>query len=296
MAIDFTLLQTTKTQMSVCEGDFVAWVLHSCLAIDDKALLNYCILVVPEDRHACLNELNALSADVPQKSCESTLEQWLARLSEADKCGDFTFCLDLPVFSRATSTKMNGLLKVIRRSLSLGQPWIYGISPNTRNWKTLPLDGIVQSDFNNSQTAGAQLFKFFAGLISPRAGACITNLDFEDVLGEPDNPSILIQATWNGDAEPPLKIAPEDLELLKSSSAIIGVSAGTPFDFAASRAATNYLWSLATHVELAHIMDHRGILHDPHAPVKADLRIHLLCRPLRRQKLHLPADDGVDGR
>lgn len=279
MAIDFTLLKTSRMQMAACDGDCIAWVLHSRRGFGDSTYRDYCILVVPEGKRASLRELDALSADVPHQHFEGTLEQWLQQRGDGDKEADFRFCLDLPVFSSASSARMNALVDMIQRSLPDAVPWMFGISPNIRNWKALPLDGIVESEFNNSQAAGAQLFKFFAGLISPHAVACLAK-NLEWVIDEPDNPAVLLQATWNGDAESTLTMAPNDLELLKSSADIVAVSAGTPLSFKASRALVHHLWSLAPHVEFAHAMDHCGILRDPHSPLGGDMKIHLLCRQL----------------
>lgn len=281
MAIDFDLLEVEKLQMTACNGDAMAWVLKSRRASGREVMVDFAILVVPNDKIGSLHQLDALSRDVPSMALDGTLEQWLQQYSDSGEEAKFTFCLDLPVFTLANHGKVRALVEAIRLSLPEWTWRLYGISPNLRNWKMLQLNGVVQSEFNHSQAAGAHLFKFFAGLISPRAGACLDSGEFEDVIRDPENPGILLQAIWNGDGETPtLTMEPGDLEILKCSSAIVAVSAGTPFQLMPSRVLVGYFLDLAAHVEFAHAMNHGGILWDPDVPVQGDVPIHLICRRL----------------
>jgi len=280
MAIDFQLVESAKMQTTACGGDYAVWILHSRLHEPEwePDTLGYCILVQPKDKLSSQVELDRLTAGVPTRECQFTLEQWLAQLSDDEKKGDFYFCLDLPSFSKKRFTQMNVLLEEIHRSVPKRTPRIYGISPDLRNWKTLLLNGFVQSA-SNSHHAGVHFFKFVVGFVSPRADSCIDTMEFEEFLFEPDNAAILIQGKWFEGAEPRLEVRPDELEFIQKSYAIVVVSAGTPLTIRSCRLLRPHLESVATSAEFVYAMNHRGVVCEPDgSAVVEDIDIHILCR------------------
>ncbi len=281
MAIDLQLVESAKMQTTACGGDFAVWILHSRIHVPEwePDTLGYCILVQPKDKLSSQVELNRLTAGVPTRKCQSTLEQWLAQLSEDEKKGDFYFCLDLPSFSKKRFRQISALLEEIHGSVPERTPRIYGISPDLQNWTTLPLNGFVQSASDYNHNAGVHFFKFVAGFVSPRADSCIDTLEFEEFLFEPDNAAMLIHGKWFEGAEPRLEVGPDELEFIQKSFAIVVVSAGTPLTIRSCRLLRPYLESVATSAEFVYAMNHRGIVCEPDgSAVTEGIDIHILCR------------------
>ena len=284
MAIDFQLVESAKMQTTACGGDAAVWILHSRIRMSEEVPLEpdtlwYCILVQPKDKLSSQIELDRLTAGVPTREYQSTLEQWLAQLSDDEKMGNFYFCLDLLPFSKKRFAKVQALLEGIHMSIPERTPRIYGISPDLRNWKSLPLTGFVQCASDNSHHAGVHFFKFVAGFVSPRADSCIETLEFEECIFEPDNAAMLINGKWFEGAEPRLEVGPDELEFIQKSFAIVVVSAGTPLTIRSCRLLRPYLDSVATSAEFVYAMNERGIICEPDgSAVTEGIDIHILCR------------------
>lgn len=281
MGIQFNMVDVVKMRTTACGGDAVAWILRSEFVQDAEYMprFNYCILVQPAAKQGSQRDLDRLTTDVMEQDCALPLEDWLDGLPAEAKDAYFYVCLDLPPFSKASSTGINTLLKVIGRNSPAYRPTIYGVSPNLRNWLGLPLHGFIQSELNASEQAGTQVTKFLAAYVSPVAMACIDPMELEDLVGDPDNPAILLQGVWDCDSDKGLQMSPSDLEIVKGSAAVVAVSAGSPFHLTASRRITGYLMLSCTYIEFAHTIDNSGILRDPAVPhTKGDVPVHLLCR------------------
>lgn len=289
MAIDFQLVESAKMQTTACGGDAAVWILHSRIRMSEEVPLEpdtlwYCILVQPKDKLSSQIELDRLTAGVPTREYQSTLEQWLAQLSDDEKMGNFYFCLDLPPFSKKRFAKVQALLEGIHMSIPERTPRIYGISPDLRNWKSLPLTGFVQCASDNSHHAGVHFFKFVVGFVSPRADSCIETLEFEEYIFEPDNAAMLIHGKWFEGAEPRLEVGPDELEFIQKSFAIVVVSAGTPLTIRSCRLLRPYLESVATSAEFVYAMNHRGIVCEPDGSAVAEgIDIHILCRLIQSE-------------
>ncbi len=278
------MVDVVKMRTTACGGDAVAWVLRSEF-VPVAAFMprfKYCILVQPVAKKGSQRDLDRLTTDVTELSCALPLEDWLDGLPVEAKDASFYVCLDLPPFSKASSTGINALLKVIERNSPTYRPTIYGVSPNLCNWLGLPLHGFIQSEFNASEPAGTEVMKFLAAHISPFAMACIDPMELEDVLRDAENPAILLQGVWDCDNGKGLQMSPSDLEIVKGSAAVVAVSAGTPFHLRAGTLLWRYLMDLAPYVEFVHVMDHCGILLNPEVPrTIGDVPVHLLCRKVR---------------
>jgi hypothetical protein len=284
VAIQFNMVGVVKMRTTACGGNAVAWILRSEFFQDAEYIprFNYCILVQPASKQDCLEDLDGLTPEVPELDCAFPLEEWLDSLPEEAKDASFYICLDLPPFSKSSSSAIDGLLTVIARNTPRSRPTIYGVSPNLRNWLSLPVQGFIQSEFNASELAGVQVTKFLAAHISPFAMACIDPMELEDVLRIPDNPAILLQGIWDCDTGKGLQMSASDLEIVRGSSDIVAVSAVSPFHLSASRLFWRHLRELATYAEYIHVMDHSGILQNPAVPyTKGDVPVHLLCRKVR---------------
>jgi hypothetical protein len=282
MAIEFDLIDVTKTRTTACNGDAVAWILSSQLDDGDPELggpkWGHCILVQPQRKISSHVDLDRLTAGVREKPCTESLEQWLDGLSEDLKDANFYICLDLPPFSKANLQCTNALLDAVARNSTAQRPTIYGVSPILRNWLSLPLHGFIQSEFNASEHAGVQITKFLAAFISPSAHSCIDIMQFEDFVGAGQTPAILLQGTWDCNTGLGLRMSPGDLEIVKGSTSIVAISAGTPFHASVSRLFVEHLTELATDAEFVHVMNHSGILQDPEMPyTQGEVAIHLLC-------------------